>query len=348
MRWYRKNGVFGHILFWVFLWVIISALSSQGHGLSAYLLKNVSLIAMLAAVAYLNWFYLFPTFFQRRKYIAYTLISLSVIYFSYYISRIIIEIWLEIIFPSELILTDGGSIYRLPTSFWHIITGSAPYSTALLASTIIKISSVNLKNERLANTLQLENEKQKIRYLQEQISPHFLFNSLNNIHSLIINDNHQSADYVMRLSELLRYMVYDVQKEKVTLDEEIKIINTYKELIDFRTANPSLTEDFTTSVSTKTYKIPPLLLFSIVENGIKHSRLETHHGAIFHLSITQVNNKLCLAMRNSIAIEPTQQNDKGIGLSNLKNRLSLYYKDRHTFDFKIIGDLAYTDLTINL
>ena len=232
-------------------------------------------------------------------------------------------------------------------SFWSLLSGSAPYSLAFVSSLALKIYWENEYNKNLAHQMSIQRAQTEIQHLRSQINPHFLFNALNNIHHLILKHPKTAAKYTVLLSELLRYMLYEVKKNKTTLKNEVQSLENYLELIEIKMEDPRC-KSISIQVEDDQLQIPPLLLINLVENGIKHSGVEYSDRAYLELYINETDQLLTIKMKNSIFLSVNLDINRGIGMENLKKRLQLNYPERHTFSFLTQNDAAETILTINL
>ncbi len=343
----NRNIVF-HILTWLLVWFTMSLLASKGLRLHDYLLKNISILLPLIVIVYINWFWLFPKYFAVKRFWQYALFGSILTYFIYYLSNIFIVEWLELLFPDRPKKQIDFDIYSLPTSFWTILSGAAPYTLGFLCSTIFLAIGQKRKDEQETANLRLENAQNKIRYLQSQISPHFLFNSLNNVHSLILQNKGEAADYVIKLSDLLRFMVYETGKEFICLGEEIELIKKYVALADFRIGSKDVSDNLTISIENDKLQLPPLLIFGILENGIKHSGMGVERTFEFNMMIKETQGFLMVEMNNSTSKQKFDSEKNGFGVESLKRRLELYYPNTYIFEFEKSNSKAKTTLCLNL
>jgi sensor histidine kinase YesM len=189
---------------------------------------------------------------------------------------------------------------------------------------------------------QLKSEKldMELRYLKSQINPHFLFNALNNIYSMVYTHDDNAADGVLKLSEMLRYVLVDCQAEMIPLSKEIKYIDNF---IDFQMMRMGGHRDvvFTKDVEKEDFLIAPMLLQPIIENCFKYSRLESHPEGRVHISIKQASDRLCFEAENTIAPNVVSMTGNGgegkksgIGLKNVQQRLMLHYGENYKFDIQ--------------
>ncbi len=176
--------------------------------------------------------------------------------------------------------------------------------------------------------LVLQNRQSELSFLRSQINPHFLFNSLNNIYSLVYLRSDRSLEAIAGFSSLLRYMLYDTTQD-VSLEKEVMYIRKYIELQKLRYEH-ELNTELETKGNLTSATIPPLLLIPFVENAFKHGEITA--GIIIRVSTTGKQIQFFCRNKPSIA---EKDNTGGIGLQNVKRRLELLYRDRHTLD---IGD----------
>lgn len=189
-----------------------------------------------------------------------------------------------------------------------------------------------LENRRELETLHAEAQ---LNYLKAQINPHFLFNTLNNIYSAATLQHPRTADMVLRLSDLLRYVTYDAQAEEVPLDKEIAHIRAYIELFQLKSAHP-LPIRFEVDGDTHTCQIEPLLLLPLVENALKHSDLEENPQGFLNIRLRVASKELSFTVENTFDPLNRQKDDVGgVGLENIRRRLALKHADRHQFETSI-------------
>ena len=198
------------------------------------------------------------------------------------------------------------------------------------------------ENEEKIIADQLKSEKldMELRYLKSQINPHFLFNALNNIYSMVYTHDDNAADGVLKLSEMLRYVLVDCQAEMIPLSKEIKYVENF---IDFQMMRMGGERDVVLEqdIEKEDFKIAPMLLQPIIENCFKYSRLETHPEGFVHVSIRQSGNSFSFVAENTVApnVKPFNGNmgvakKSGIGQKNVQQRLMLHYGESYDFDIK--------------
>ncbi|GAB2810852.1 hypothetical protein GCM10027043_07800 [Ferruginibacter profundus] len=177
------------------------------------------------------------------------------------------------------------------------------------------------------NQLRIEKKEAELNYLKAQTNPHFLFNTLNNIYSLARDKNDLAPESILRLSKILRFMLYETSGESIVIDDELKIITDYIALEKLR-YDDSLFVTLHTDIENSKQHLPPLLLIPLVENAFKHGVSETRNNPFVDINLIVKQQKLLFIVKNSIE-EPTtaQEVKENIGLSNLRRQLALLYKD---------------------
>jgi len=194
--------------------------------------------------------------------------------------------------------------------------------------------------------LEKQNFKSELSLLKNQLNPHFLFNTLNNIDSLIHENPSNASLSLNKLSEIMRYMVYDTEKEMVSLQDEVDYIQNYISLQKLRIANADIIE-MTVNGSLKEYKVPPMLFIPFVENAFKHSSLKDKVGNKITIRIDIVNNQLHFYCNNTIAFI-NKDKSSGVGLDLIKKRLEIIYRNNYTLSIQNTGEEFTVDLSINL
>jgi len=199
---------------------------------------------------------------------------------------------------------------------------------ALIAWSAIYLSLVRARElKRVSQTLATS----QLQTLIQQLNPHFLFNMLNNIRALVLEDPEKARDALAKLSDMLRYSLNETEFNKVSLVEEVTMVNEYLELCKIQFEN-RLNYDFDISIETKEMLIPRMLLQLCVENAIKHGISKLKQGGDIHISARVESDLLLLDISNPIPEEPSSVNstmdtkDRGIGLKNIQERIKLLYQ----------------------
>lgn len=224
--------------------------------------------------------------------------------------------------------------------------------TATIAITVIsKLQVKEKENQRIKNELRSEKLDMELRFLKSQIAPHFLFNALNNIYSLVYTHDEKAPRSILELSEMLRYVMVDCQVDMIPLEKELKYINSY---IDFQRMSMENNSNviFEKNIKDNNFKIPPMIIQPLVENSFKHSRLANDQSGFVHFYMLQDNDNLVFIARNSVKgvssslVDTNKKEQNGIGLNNVRKRLELYYGDNYFFDARLDDNCYVTTIKI--
>ncbi|WP_425658443.1 sensor histidine kinase [Tenacibaculum ascidiaceicola] len=191
--------------------------------------------------------------------------------------------------------------------------------------------------------LKKEKSKTELSLLKTQINPHFFFNTLNNLYALTVKSSPQAPKVILKLSDMMRYTIYDGEKETVKISEEIAYLNNYIELHKIR-YRKSVEITFSHNIDTN-LNIPPLLYIILLENAFKHGIETLAENAFIHVNLYDNDDFIYFEIENNF--DPNEiTNSKGIGLQNLKRRLSLLYKQQHELTIDITNNNYKTLLKI--
>ena len=205
----------------------------------------------------------------------------------------------------------------------------------------------HIKLKQSAQRLRIEKQEAELNYLKSQTNPHFLFNTLNNIYSLARDKSDLAPESVLRLSKILRFMLYETSGEYIAIEQELKIISDYIALEKLR-YDESLHINFNYDIEDMKQATPPLLLIPLVENAFKHgaSETRTHPFVDIHLSVK--NRQLALFVKNSAdGFRGEEKVKENIGLSNLRRQLELLFTD-YNLSIEQGGSAFTATLKINL
>jgi len=217
-----------------------------------------------------------------------------------------------------------------------------PYYFIVLFGFLIDVLVGHIKT-----TIQLKNEQTQaeLLHLRSQLNPHFFFNTLNNLYGLTLKNSKQAPEVILKLSEMMRYTIYQGEKSSVSIKNEITYLENYIELHKIR-YRKSVLIDFNYTID-ETLSIAPLLFINLLENAFKHGVDTLEEDAFIKINLTQEAEVLCFVIENNF--EETMQNQtKGIGLTNLKRRLSLLYPRKHTLKFVRLNNIYNATLKISL
>lgn len=232
-------------------------------------------------------------------------------------------------------------------SFW-VVNGNNwltdVFATILALLIVYVVASWIFRQWKGIQTLKRDKSIAELALLKNQVNPHFFFNTLNVLFSLIKTDPDTAQDYVLKLSEMMRFTIYKGKEELVTLKEEINYLNNFIELQTAR-YHKNVDVNFVHNVDDPETKIPPLLFIILLENAFKHGVENLIDDAFIHLELKDSDEGIHFSVRNNYDPEISTEG-AGIGLNNLKDRLKLLYPDTHQFSITVEKNVFVTKLEI--
>ncbi len=201
--------------------------------------------------------------------------------------------------------------------------------------------------KQIKSILTLKNEKAKteLLHLKSQVNPHFFFNMLNNLYGWVDKDSKKAKELILKLSDMMRYSIYDGQKDIVTLEEEVAYLKNYIELHKMR-YHKAISVNFNLQIENEGYKVMPLLFIILLENAFKHGVENLRENAYVHVDMTARENEIRFEVENNF--DPSENTEQsGIGLNNLERRLELVYPKKHSISYTVTGDVYKAQLILN-
>ena len=188
----------------------------------------------------------------------------------------------------------------------------------------------------------------ELKYLKSQINPHFLYNTLNNLYSVALkNNDNETAAGITKLSNIMRFMLNEVDEKMILLEKEVGYLRSYIELQKLRFSEKDDVDiNFEIEGDVSDIRIPPFIFIVFIENAFKYGINIRKHSFI-NIKFAVVNGELKFNIRNSIH-HKNDLPDSGIGLSNIRERLKLLYQDKHNLEINSIDDIFNVDLVISL
>jgi sensor histidine kinase YesM len=262
---------------------------------------------------YLNASVFIPRLFYKKSYVKYALLLLC--------SFCVIMLLHGALFRPFVL---GRTFNFISSSVHNII----PFLFTIFVSTTYQTISDRIKNETLLAAKQRENLKTELSFLRSQISPHFLFNIMNNIAAMVRLKSDELEPTIYKLSSLMQYMLYETDEDKVLLQSEIEYLQSYIDLQRQRFSE-RLTLHASLDVKENWHSIEPMLLIPFVENAFKHGTGLIQNPEI-EIELKAQNDQLYFVVKNRfVQTKTTKDKTSGIGLANVKRRLELLYGNRH-------------------
>ena len=285
-----------------------------------YVIISWGKIAPYFVIFVVNNNILAPRLLLRNRYWLY-IISLLLMVFSMFGA---IEIFDFRYWQSDVMLRNKASLTDLEW-YWNVLIGALMAGANLM----IKLYYRSIDTERRMALLEKQNIETQMKYLMYQINPHFLMNTLNNIHAMIDFDSDMAKQSVMELSHMLRHVLYDSGEEYTTLDKEVEFLHSYIELMRIRVDDDvEIKLNAPDTNRCRHIKMPPLLLIVLVENAFKHG-ISYNAKSFITVNISVDADELSCVVANSRHDAHTS-NHSGIGLNNITKRLDILFGDSYT------------------
>ncbi len=322
-------AVWGLIFF--FPYIIIAQAGAEVMPFASYC-KWVSVAGMTYVVAYYgNYCRLVPQLLLKNRTVLFLIANVVLIHACHFVFNLWMrKMWIEYDFVHIAPPPDPYD-FR-PWSPIHVLGDLLPYVPAVFVASFVRMNA----RWRVLETLQKESAKQlaeaEVQNMRNQLSPHFLLNTLNNIYALIAFDTDKAQSTVQELSKLLRHVLYDNQQPTTTLSKEIEFIRSYIELMRIRlSGNVKLTTEFNVKKDSQT-EISPLIFISLIENAFKHGISPTEPSFI-NITLSEENDTIkCVIVNSNFPKSAKDKSGSGIGLQQVQRRLDLSYPDKYEWE----------------
>jgi len=339
----HKTTFLNTLIFNLVLWIcsfllFLFVFAENGHPKTIDYIYTGSFLSTIIVPVLINFYILIPFLLKREKYLFYALaFVLNVLVFSQ------LNIWffdhlIDYVFPEYYFI-----------SYHSNITLFTIFSVFLIVTTLIKLSvDWFYFNSHENRQLKMRNQliQAQLASLRSQINPHFLFNSLNVIYALSIENKAETKDAIVQLSDILRYVIYDANTERVALKDEVALLKNYIEFQRFRNQQ---TENitFNCTIDDKNYPIYPMLLLPLVENSFKYGIKGDIDHTFIRIDLTLKDHDFSFDIENNYT-ESEQEADghSGLGLENIEKNLKIVYPKTH--EFKIFKTASTFRVTLKL
>lgn len=302
------------------------------------------LFTVVALIWFFSTFYIFYSFLipkywrNKKKKEFWLLASLTILIIEPAFITLAYPIVLHTIWPEKFDYTlKSIFVMSVPLSGITLIPG--------LLGTLCRNLYDSIVTKESRKELEHKNVQSELNTLKSKLNPHLLFNSINNIDSLILTNPELASTLLSKLSDLLRYVVYETEDELVSVKEEISNLNKYIDLETIRLVSPNRVS-FKSQIS-KDVLIPPMLFFPFVENSFKHSNLNKE-GQKLDIAISEGEGKLVFECTNTVVNELKEKKNKGVGLAIARRRLELLFPGKHELKIREENNEYAVKLQIDL
>lgn len=321
-----KNRIVQHLLFWTVTFVVLLKLVSDDVTVQrADIVYTSFLLLPLLLAAYVNLLLLLPKYFEQRRFIGYAVGAAVVMLLSSGVGYILFD----------------GVVDRLVVGYYYVpLFGYFD----LLALCLLTMGVTSLlyftkswfytaKERQQVVVLQQQKSEAELKLLKSQLNPHFLFNTLNSIYALVLKKSDYAADALVRLSDIIRYMVYETAADRISLERELEVLKAYIDLQKMR-LNSDAQVEYHQNGDMADKSIAPMLLFPFVENAFKHGAKGAAENMLVAIRIDISDSRVVLKVANSKGrISGTNTYDKGgVGLDNVKQLLELLYPNTYELE----------------
>jgi len=324
-----KYKILIHVAFWIYMFnqILLSVAMMWEKEYDPY--QEVTIYPLTSFITFYSLYFIFGLFFTRKKKLTPILLLIAC-----FIILIPFRVGLEYLFWKYV-----GYSHLKPENLLQVDLGWWVNSLRLVIiytiyALLIQLAIGWFETQKLKTELLLEKQSGELALLRSQINPHFLFNTLNNIYSLVYKKSEDAPEAVMKMASIMRYMLYDATTDKVLLEKEIEYLKSFIELEKLRIRHTDFVElEIAGNVEGRT--IAPMLLIPFVENAFKHgSKSVTNPG--IRISLTIAERQIRFEVTNRLRKNATHTKDQvgGIGLHNIRRRLNLLYPGKHQLDIR--------------
>nr|NQU91873.1 histidine kinase [Bacteroidota bacterium] len=335
----RVQTILIHFAAWLMVYVLFCFVNSinTNYGILFWMDNIYYSFLTNVATAYFVVYFLIHGYLYKKKYLLFAILFLLTAVLSIILTRMVYYfVVLPVKWPAALEQTTfwGFSWLNGFTSLF-LITGLLSF---------VELTRKWVREQREKSQLKTENLTNELKLLRSQLSPHFLFNTLNNIDSLIYQDHKKASAAVVKLSDLLRYMLYEAPEDKVDLKDEVEFLHSLLDLQRLRLVDENDIE-FDVEGELDCCQIAPMLLVPFIENMFKHGS-QKGDSPLFIISLKVAENRLELDCKNHIREVKNIDKRSGIGLENVKKRLDLLYGNN--YDLMISNDRSIFEIHLKI
>ena len=328
-----------HSLFWLMILLLLTVFEDTGQGFAFTFSNELINILFYAAIVYFNLLYLIPNYLTKKQFLNYSALLL--------LATLIITPLKVLVFYFKFSAYPRLQTDLLENMNWYFLV------TFIIASssTVFKIITDWLRHLRERQELETQTMQSELRFLKSQINPHFLFNTLNNLYALTLKKSDQAPEIVLKLSEMMRYMLYECNEKQVLLSKEVAYIRNYLDLERLRQGK-NIDINFEVEGYISDQKIAPLMFIPFLENSFKHGLSNNISKGFVNIRLTVADSDVHFFIENSKPDAPPKRDPSrpsgGIGLVNIHRRLKLLYADQYDLDIVDSPNSYAVNLMLNI
>lgn len=341
MQEFKKEWIW-HVVFWLgYLLVKIFIVEFFREDVGTVLVVELISLPLKMFLVYVLIFYLIPQFLLHKHYLKFSIWLILLLVFAAFVRRIM-DIYM--VYPISMLYFDRAILWDYGTAFRNLVF---VYPVVGLG-TAIYLMSHWVKDYQMRTQLQQEKLEAELKYLKAQVHPHFLFNTINNIYSLSLDQSPKTSKALLELSELLSYMLYECNVDRIPLRKEIELIENYINLERLRYSD-RLDVHIRCRGNIDNVKIAPLILLPFVDNCFKHGAGDSMEKCYVHFDLNVESQTLILVLKNSVdESKVVDTGNSGIGLMNVQRRLDGEYSGCFELTIEDTHESYEVNLTIQL
>jgi two-component system, LytTR family, sensor kinase len=331
--------IYLQIIFWLIIAGINVGFTIYFLPLKIVFLSTLFVLCFQTLVFYTNSYLLFPRYFSLTKtgrFVVITavfilLVTLCQTYLDYFYFSKIITKQLPYAKPHLMMIS-------MRTFFWLLFID--------VISTVFMMQNQIRKHVEQTQQIQTEKLNTELKLLKAQINPHFIFNTLNNIYSLTYMKSKKAPESVLKLSQMLRYVIEECEQERVSLKSEIEYIENYIAFQQMKSPEKqNISFDYTNAEQNAL--LPPMLFIPFIENSFKYSKIEEFQEAFIKIELATTPDEINFKIRNSIPLSKNNRPGAGTGIENVRKRLRIIFPHKHTLQILEENQEFYVHLTLN-
>lgn len=335
-----QNKLVRHSAFWLFMvifYTLPAVFNQEAIGLR--ILNNLLYVPLDMVAVYFSLYYLLPKVMFRKQIVVSAFIYLITIILLAIAAKLLKE-YVYVFLPSP----SSGLTTLSRELFYSLLTLNMIAGMAIGVKLLMIWFSMQIKSKEMEH----EKTQSELVHLRSQLNPHFLFNTLNNIDTLVLQSPERASETLIKLSDILRYCIYETSEDQVPLEKELEYLQNYIDLQKIRLNQPDFVQVKLNGISAGK-EIAPMLLIPLVENAFKHGDRKVAPPGI-SIFIEIIDHQLKIVVENSINQGRSYEIEKvgGIGLKNVRRRLELQYPDKHSLEIEEHHEKFRIQLIIDL
>jgi LytS/YehU family sensor histidine kinase len=333
----NKRTILYHVLFWISLILLLAFVDSNSMNFKQKLMLETVNIFFYALIVYINYLYIFPAYLKSKNFFKHLLWLISA-------SLIIAPIKSLLLY----LTTTNPNIQGFFLDNQYFIFLSTLFVG--FSASIYFVMTDWIKTQREKQELERETLQSELKFLKSQINPHFLFNTLNSLYALTLKKSDEAPEIVLKLSEMMRYMLYDCNEKQVPLEKEVSYIRNYLGLEKLRHGK-KMDINLEVHGEIRHQQIAPLLFIPFIENCFKHGIRNRIENGFVNIVLDIHPHELSIKVENSKSPSmpnTTGKRSGGIGLINVKRRLDLLYPNKYKLDVETSPTVYKVNLTLKL